>query len=148
MYNTVVGRPSLYFIGPDGMLIVLVLTLVAHEALHAAGYAIAGAKARFGIGMLGILPVLYTTVKDNKKLTISQVLFAGYLPFVALSVLLIMIGIIFPHYGQVTSFAFIVNAAGSVGDLYIATKLWKYAGVRGIRVTDTKDGFEIYSTSK
>ena len=56
------------------MLIVLVLTLVAHEALHAAGYAIAGAKARFGIGMLGILPVLYTTVKDNKKLTISQVL--------------------------------------------------------------------------
>ena len=146
LYNFIVGKPTEYGVGPNGILIVLVTTLVIHELMHGVGYLVAGIKPKYGVGMLGILPVLYTTTRQKTMMTVHQTLIAGYLPFIALSLALIAWGLVFPQHRQVTSFAFIINFAGSVGDLYIASKLWKYIKMKGIKVLDTKTGFEIYSS--
>lgn len=147
LYRTIVGDALEYKTGPDGILATAIITIVIHEVLHALGYILAGAIPKLGVGLLGILPVAYTTVGNKKILTVTQVLFAGYLPFILLSILLIMAGLLFPMHRQITSFAFIINFASSAGDLYIATRLWKYTKIKNTRLLDTKEGFEVYTLS-
>ena len=148
VFISVVGKDPEYTVGPNGMLLTVFAVLIVHELLHAVGYLLAKRRPSFGVGMLGVLPVVYTTSKDNKKMTLRQMLVTGYLPFVALSILLIIHGIIFPEHRQITSFAFIINFAASAADLFMASKFWKYLRFKNVMVLDTKSGSDIYSSDK
>ena len=145
IFYNVAGSTSIYSVGPDGMLVVFIMTMIVHELLHGVGFLISGVSPRFGIGIMGIIPVLYTTAKKPSMLTFGQMFTTGYLPLFTLSICLILHGIVFPEYRQITSFAFIVNFVGSMGDIFIMSKLIRYRHQKDIRILDTKTGVEIYS---
>lgn len=147
-FNNIVGRPTVFPVEEDGIFVVFILSIVVHELLHAIGFLFSGAIPKFGVGMLGILPVVYTSTYGKQKLTIGRMLFAGFLPLVTITVLTVVHGLFFPQYRQITSFIFIINFAASAGDLYLAFRLLKYFRIKGVMILDTKTGSEIYVPKK
>lgn len=129
-----------------GGLVVYFGTIVVHELFHGFGFLIAGARPKFGVGFAGVVPVAYAT--SDTKIRLPAMLFTAYLPFVFLSVIFLMIARLFPQYQALAMIGFISNFSGAVGDLWIASKLWKYLQFKDVQVLDRKDGVEVYSDSK
>ncbi len=121
-------------------------TIVVHEMLHGVGFLMAGARPRFGVGIIGIMPIAYAS--SDSKVKVPGMLFTAYLPFVLLSVIFIAVARIFPQYQALVMIGFIGNFAGAVGDLWIASKLWKYLPYKDVLVHDIKNGIEIFSDNK
>ncbi|MBP7017981.1 DUF3267 domain-containing protein [Candidatus Saccharibacteria bacterium] len=124
-------------------LAVYVLTIISHELLHGVGFAIAGAKPKFGAAILGIMPVAYATSKD--RISIRQALLTSYMPLLVLSAFFIMAVRIFPQYQALFLIGFVGNFAGAVGDLWLSSKLWKYLPFRNAYVVDSPEGMNVYS---
>lgn len=121
-------------------------TIVLHELLHGIGFIIAGAKPKFGVGIAGIMPIAYAT--SSKKLSIPSMLIVAYLPFIALSLFFISLALIRPEYQQIALIGFLGNFTGAVGDLWIASKLYKYLKFSDVLLKDTQSGIEVYSSDK
>ena len=121
-------------------------TIVFHELLHGVGFMVAGAKPKFGVGIAGIMPIAYAT--SSKKLTIPSMLIVAYLPFIALSSFFISLALLRPEYQQIALIGFLGNFTGAVGDLWIASKLYKYLKFPDVLLKDTKSGIEVYSSNQ
>jgi hypothetical protein len=117
-----------------------------HEMLHGVGFMLGGARPTFGVGMAGFMPVAYATSED--KLPLKKMLITAYLPFVVLSVLFIVCAVVLPQYNGIIAVCFLGNFTGAIGDIWIASKLWKYFKISDVLVNDTKIGIEIYSSSE
>lgn len=126
--------------------VVYVSTIIAHELLHGLGFLIGGAKPTFGVGAIGIVPFAYAT--SGQRLPLKSMLVTAYLPFVVLSIAFLCLGVVFPQHQDLLLVGFLANFSGAVGDLWIASKLWKYLRYKDAMVQDTKSGTEVYSSNK
>lgn len=120
-------------------------TLAVHELLHGLGFLIGGAKPRFGVGVVGILPLAYAT--SDHRLPLKNMLVVAYLPFVALSIVFIALAYLFPEYSALFMVGFVGNFSGAIGDIWIASKMLKYLRFKDAMVLDTKTGTNVYSDS-
>ncbi len=127
-------------------LLVYILTIILHELLHGLGFMLAGAKPKFGVALLGVMPAAYATAEG--KISIKGVLLTLHLPLVVLSVIFIVAVRIFPQYQALFLIGFIGNFAGAVGDLWISSRLWKYLAFKGAYVIDGIEGTSVYSENK
>ncbi|QQS19769.1 DUF3267 domain-containing protein [Candidatus Saccharibacteria bacterium] len=143
IFQGIVGETSQSF-GFEALAVYLI-TLVIHELLHGLGFLLGGAWPRFGIGIAGIIPVAYAT--SDQKLPVKNMLLVAYLPFVVLSVVFIVLSILFPAYQNLFMIGFLGNFAGAVGDIWIASKLWKYLKFKDVLILDTKIGTEVFSSN-
>ncbi|MDQ5913960.1 MAG: hypothetical protein QG623_579, partial [Patescibacteria group bacterium] len=126
-------------------IIVYILTIVVHELLHGLGFMLSGVRPKYGVAMAGVVPVAYAT--SEEKVSVPGMLMTAYLPFVALSVIFLIFARAYPQYQALAMIGFIANFTGAVGDLWIASKLWKYLPFGDVLVMDTKAGLKIYSDS-
>lgn len=146
LFNSLVGATEQFPLGLAGDLIVFFGTGIIHELVHGVGFKLSGVKPTYGAGFTSLLPYFYTTSKD--KVPLRAMLVTAYLPFVVLSVLFIALGIAFPQYRQIALIGFTANFAGAVGDIWLASKLWKYLPFNNVMILDIKSGVEIYSSDK
>lgn len=126
--------------------VVYIATLIIHELMHGIGFLLARAKPQYGISIAGVIPVAYTT-SDN-YLKITSMLPVAYLPFVSISVFYILFAFEYPQFQSLALIGFLSNFTGSVGDIWIASKLWKYIRFSDAKVRDTKSGIEVFSANK
>lgn len=142
IYNNIVGSIKGTPLGLEGAILVFVGTIIIHEMMHGAGFWLAGAKPSFGIGF----GYFYATA--NQRVPLKTMLVTAYLPFIVLSALFLALALAFPVYQQIFSFAFISNFVGSVGDLWAASRLWKYLRFKDVEILDQKSGMVVYSSDK
>lgn len=80
-------------------LLVYILTIILHELLHGLGFMLAGAKPKFGVALLGVMPAAYATAEG--KISIKGVLLTLHLPLVVLSVIFIVAVQNFPSISSI-----------------------------------------------
>lgn len=122
-------------------------TLIVHELVHGLGFLLSGAKPKFGVGFVGIMPFAYATSGSNSKIPLKKMLVTAYLPFVLLSIIFILLASAIPGYVSLLMVGFVGNFAGAIGDIWIASKLLKYLRYSDTLVVDTKSGVDVYSSS-
>jgi hypothetical protein len=112
-----------------GVLLFILLfigTLILHELIHGFFVSMYGGKPRYGAGIYSILPYLYTTTKSifprNKFILIYIA------PFVVISIIGVAGMVVFPSIAHWILLPLVVNASGSVGDLWMTRTLLRYPG--------------------
>ena len=129
-------------LAPWELIGVYAATIILHEFTHGIGFMLNGARPTFGAGIEGMMPYCYAT--SRTKLSVHAMLLVAYLPIVMLSVVFITLAYLLPDYQSWCMGGFLANLGGSIGDLWIASKTWKYRTRDDIMVLDTKTGVEIY----
>ena len=127
---------------------IIAVTVILHEAVHGLVFLVLGGKPRFGVKLIGrFFPVVYASV-TGPLLPRNHYLLVGLAPFLALTPLFLLTGILARDDGVavIALTAMAMNIAGSTGDLVAATKVWQYEG--GTLFEDTADGFNCYHPSR
>jgi hypothetical protein len=145
-FNSLVGSTEVFPLGLAGNLVVFFGTGIIHELVHGIGFKLSGVKPSYGAGLTSLMPYFYATSKE--KVPLRVMLMTAYLPFVVLSIIFIALGVALPQYRQIALIGFTANFAGAVGDIWLASKLWKYLAFKDVMILDIKSGVEIYSSDK
>ncbi|RQG97342.1 DUF3267 domain-containing protein [Natrarchaeobius chitinivorans] len=128
--------------------IVLVgFVVVAHEAVHGIAMARYGGSPRYGVGVSHfLLPDAYAET-DGTTYSRREMLAILLAPFVTITTAGLVAMAIYPTPLLLAPLA--VNAAGSVGDLWMAVTLCRYSDdVRVSGLPDGGQGFGIYASSE
>lgn len=119
-----------------GLLVCLIGVPVLHEAVHGLVAMLAGARPRYGLGP----GYAYTTF--DEPVGRGAYLAIGLAPLIVLSVLGVALQLLVPAIIGVTQLALVVNAAGAVGDLWMA---WRLRTVPAdALIYDLADGFATF----
>ena len=132
-----ITRPSITLVG---FVVAVVLALIAvpvlHEAIHGIVARLAGARPEYGVGA----GFAYTTF--GEPVGRAAYLVIGLAPLVVLSVLGVAAMVHWPRAaGQLLVFL-VANAAGAVGDLWVAWEVRRLPPE--VRICDLADGFAAY----
>jgi hypothetical protein len=126
-----------------GILLFILLfigTLILHELIHGFCVSMYGGKPRYGAGIYSILPYLYTTTKSIFPRNKFIIIYIA--PLVLISIIGVAAMAVFPSIAHWILLPLVVNASGSVGDLWMTRTLLRYPG--HIFVEDQKTGSIIY----
>ncbi|GAB3666249.1 DUF3267 domain-containing protein [Halopiger thermotolerans] len=124
------------------------LVVVLHEALHGLVMTRYGDEPGFGIGVAYfVLPYAYAETRGD--FTRNQLLTMLLAPFVAITTLGVAAMVVYPSAVLLIPLA--TNAAGSIGDLWMAATVLRYPA--DVRVTELPDGdgvqgFAIYGPER
>ncbi|WP_436347945.1 DUF3267 domain-containing protein [Natronorubrum sp. FCH18a] len=123
------------------------LVVLPHELLHGAFMARYGGSPTYGVGVSHfLLPYAYAETAGTSY-TRNQLLVALLAPFVGITVVGLAAMVVYPSSLLVVPLA--ANAAGSIGDLWMAAVLWQYPA--NVRVSPLADGdaqgFGVYGSS-
>ncbi|MFA9425021.1 DUF3267 domain-containing protein [Natronorubrum sp. A-ect3] len=124
------------------------LIVVPHELLHGVFMAYYGGEPEYGVGVSHfLLPYAYAET-EQAVYTRNQMLVALLAPFVGITAVGLAILVVYPTPLLLIPLA--ANAAGSIGDLWMAAVLLQYpAGVRVGPLPDSDvQGFGIYGASE
>ncbi|MHC4660819.1 MAG: DUF3267 domain-containing protein [Planctomycetota bacterium] len=130
-------RASVPFLVLAGkMLGALVLTVIAHEAVHGLTALLFGRRPKFGLK----LPLVYVTFEE--KIPRGAFIVVAVAPLILLDIAfgLLVFYKVLPVFSYI---CVIINTVGAAGDMWIVMKLIPHA--RGSLVQDTKTGIEIWS---
>ncbi|QFU83225.1 DUF3267 domain-containing protein [Natronorubrum aibiense] len=135
----------LVWLAISGVLVALVV--VPHELLHGVVMAYYGAEPEYGVGVSHfVLPYAYAKTRTTSY-TRNQMLAALLAPFVGITAVGLVAMVVYPSPLVLVPLA--ANAAGSIGDLWMAAVLLQYpADVRVAPLPDADvQGFGIYGSS-
>jgi len=107
-----------------------------------------GGKPRFGAKLIGgFFPVVYASATGH-LLSRNRYLLVGLAPFLALTPLFLLMGILIRDDGValIAMTAMAMNIAGSTGDMVVAWKVRQHGGQTLFE--DTADGFNWYAPSR
>jgi hypothetical protein len=127
-----------------GLLIAMIIALILHELFHGAAIFIFGGRPQFGIIWQKLL--FYATA-PGYAFQRNQYLVVALAPLIAGSILA-MIVIALPIAGSLVWLLVIgatINAAGAIGDLWIAAIVLRYPAQA--YVVDERDGMRIFMPS-
>jgi hypothetical protein len=123
------------------VVVVLVITFGGHEGIHGLAIHWAGHKPRFGMALH--MGALYATA-DNALFTRAQFIVIALAPLVVLTVLGMALMIIVPDgVGYYVGLLVALNAAGSIGDLWMTAWVLRYPPDALVR--DETTGIRIYT---
>jgi len=129
-------------------LAIIAAFVILHEGVHGLVFLVFGGKPRFGAKLIGgFFPVVYASA-TGPLLSRNHYLLVGLAPFLALTLLFLLTGILIGDNGiaLIALTAMAMNAAGPTGDLIVARKVRQLGG--GTLFEDTADGFNWYRPSK
>lgn len=115
-------------------------TLILHELIHGFFVSMYGGKPRYGAGIYSILPYLYTTTKSIFPRNKFIIIYIA--PLAVISIIGVIAMAAFPSIAHWILLPLVVNASGSVGDLWMTRILLRYPG--HVLVEDNKIGNIIY----
>jgi hypothetical protein len=120
-------------------LVLVAAVVVVHEAIHAAVVRLYGEEVSFGVGVAEfVLPYAYVTT--TRRLTRNQFVAVALAPLVVISVVGTPLMIALDAPVLMLPLAF--NAAGAVGDLWMAGLLFRYPA--HVLVVDAETGLRVY----
>ena len=128
-----------------GMLVGLVLGVILHEAVHGVLFLVLGAWPRFGFKPWTSFGPVFYAAAPGSYLDRPRFLTAGLAPAVLLTaVLAAALALVAGDdlLASVATWAFVLNVAGSAGDMLIMRKVISYS--RATLFEDTGDGFVVY----
>jgi hypothetical protein len=137
---------SVFLAFPIFLAIIAVLVIL-HEGVHGLVFLVFGGRPRFGTKLIGgFFPVVYASAA-GPLLSRNRYLLVGLAPFLVLTLLLLLTGILVRDGGiaLIVLTAMAMNIAGSTGDLIVARKIRQLGG--GTLFEDTSDGFNWYRPS-
>lgn len=129
-------------IGDIAVAVVLtVLVLIAHEAIHAVAMRAFGARPRFGAKMMGrSLPALYCT-SPGYRFSRPQFVVVALAPLVVITLAGLWVLTRTDWAGR-SVFALATNASGAIGDLWINWLVLRAAP--GTEIEDLEDGIRLH----
>src|SRR3990170_7848990 len=111
-------------------------TLILHELIHGFFVSQYGGKPHYGAGIYFILPYLYTTTKTI--FSRNQLIIICIAPLAVISLAGVAAMAAFPSIAHWILIPLVVNASGSVGDLWMIRTLLRYP--ENIMAEDQKFG--------
>jgi hypothetical protein len=125
------------------LILLLVLSIVIHEALHGLVIAWAGHKPRFG--MMLSKGAFYATA-DNALFPRDTFIAIALAPIIGITLLGMALMVILPDMlGYYVGLMVVLNAANSIGDLWMTVAVLRYP--RAALVRDEMDSIRIYTTN-
>ena len=128
-----------------GMLVGLVLGVILHEAVHGVFFLVFGARPRFGFKPWTSFGPVFYAAAPGSYLDRPRFLAAGLAPAVLLTSALAATLALVAGDDLLTAtvtWAFVLNVAGSAGDMLMMRKVMSYS--RASLFEDTGDGFVVY----
>lgn len=114
------------------------IVVVCHELLHGVCMARYGGDAGYGLGVsYFVLPYAYA--ETEASFTRSQLIVTLLVPFVGITAVGLLAMVVFPSSALIVALA--ANAAGSIGDCWMAATLLQYPP--SVRVTELEDGADV-----
>jgi len=130
------------------VLVVFVASIILHEAVHGVLFLVLGGKPRFGVKLVGrFFPVAFYATSRTPLLR-NQYLLVCLAPFLTLTLVFLMIGIL-ANADVIVALAIMamaLNASGSIGDLMMAWKIRQHG--RKTLYEDSENGFNWYVPSR
>ena len=125
-------------------ILIIVFTLLFHESIHGIAVLMYGGKPRYGAGVAYyMLPYLYTTTETI--FLRNQFIVISIAPLIVISVIGVILMILFPSVAHWFLVPLTINAAGAVGDLWMAFSLLRYP--KHVLLADDRTGTTIYGKS-
>ena len=121
-----------------------VLTMIVHELVHGTCFRLFGGSPRFGMGVLFILPYIYTS-SDGDRFDTRQMLVIGLAPLVVISTGTLMAARLWPSLAPYALVGFVTNLSGSVGDIWMAGLLRRFARLDEVTFEDRKTGIAVWT---
>ena len=134
---------------PGGALVPLVYvavylgTVVLHELVHGLSFAISGGHPRYGAGVSHFVPYFYAT--SPGRFTPRRMIMVALTPLIVLSALSVAGAFAFPGLAGFFAVVFVGNAAGAVGDVWMALRLRVFLPLADASVSDLGERMEVYS---
>ena len=128
-----------------GFLVGLVLGVILHEAVHGVLFLAFGGRPRFGFKPWTRFGPVFYAAAPGSYLDRRRYLAAGLAPAVLLTAALAAALVLVADddlLASVVTWAFVLNVAGSAGDMLMMRKVMSYPGAT--RFEDTGDGFVAY----
>ena len=132
----------------SGLLLGCVLGVILHEAVHGVFFLAFGGRPRFGFKPWTRFGPVFYAAAPGSYLDRPRYLAAGLAPAVlltaALAAALALVAVVAADdlFAYVVTWAFVLNVAGSAGDMVMMLKVMSYP--RATRFEDTGDGFVAY----
>lgn len=129
-----------------GSLVLVALVVVLHESIHGLCMARYGGSTGYGIGVsYFVLPYAYA--ETDKSFTRTQLVVVLLAPFVGITAVGLLTMLVVPSSVLLVPLA--ANAAGSIGDLWMAATLLQYpSSVRVTPLPEDVQGFAIYASER
>lgn len=125
-------------------ILILVFTMLFHESIHGIVVSMYGGKPRYGAGVAHyILPYLYATTETI--FLRNQFIIISIAPLIVISVIGVISMILFPSVAHWFLVPLTINAAGAIGDLWMAFSLLRYP--EHVLLADDRTGTTIYGKS-
>ena len=121
-------------------ILLFVGTLILHELIHGIFVSMYGGKPRYGAEIYSILPYFYTTTKSIFPRNLWIIIYIA--PLAVISIIGVAAMAAFPSIAHWILLPLVVNASGSVGDMWMTRILLRYPG--HIFVEDQITGTIIY----
>ena len=128
-----------------GFLVGLVLGVILHEAVHGVLFLAFGGRPRFGFKPWTRFGPVFYAAAPGSYLDRRRYLAAGLAPAVLLTAALVLVADD-DLLASVVTWAFVLNVAGSAGDILMMRKVMSYPGAT--RFEDTGDGFVAYGPAE
>jgi hypothetical protein len=136
-YPNAFGESIPWFIA---VLVIFVVMMLVHEALHGVAIRLLGHKPRFGIKW--DKGVAYATA-DNALFWKWQFIFIALTPLVAITLGGMALMALLPDpFAYYTGLLVVCNAGGAIGDLWMSVIVWPYPADTLVR--DEEDGIRVY----
>jgi len=127
---------------------VFVAFIILHEGVHGLVFLVFGGKPRFGVKLVRrFFPVAFYASATGHLLSRNHYLLVGLAPFLALTPVFLVIGILANAEGIVALaiIAMAMSVSGSIGDLMMVWKIRRHG--RKTLYEDTENGFNWYVPS-
>jgi len=123
------------------LLLVLLVTLPLHEAVHGLAIIWVGHRPRFGMKLSKM--VIYATTEDG-LFRRDEFIFVALAPLVLITLVGMLLAFAVPDWiGYYTSLAVVLNAGGAIGDLWMVAVVLRYPPSAIVR--DEADGIRIFT---
>jgi hypothetical protein len=120
-------------------------TIALHEAVHGMFMWLFGGRPSFGIGVAArFLPYAYATAPGT-PFGFRQMLVITLAPLALISPVAWLAMWLAPSTFGIAAVAFIVNVSGSIGDLWMAARIWQFRACRDLTMIDARDSMTIHT---
>lgn len=131
------------FLEPVLYMLVYLATMVVHELVHGLFFRLCGGRPRYGAGISYFVPYFYAT--SPGRFSPRQMIVIGLAPLVTISLLSVAGAFVAPAVVGYLAVVFIGNAAGAVGDLWMASRLGAFLMVDDAAVVDFGERMAVFS---
>lgn len=146
LFSAITGNNNSGISSPLIALLVYLIAVAAHEAVHGFFFKVFGGNPKYGVGLMyRILPYAYAT-SPGQAYTLTQMIIIGMSPFFVICAIAVFVGILFPITAPYAAIAFAGNFAGAIGDMWLMRQVWRFRKVKNLALVDLRDGIAVHGS--